>query len=83
MSRINIHTYIHTCVVHDSIKPTSLVRREEPNLSQFGGWAVRARLESANGPRVGAAKPRVAADPAKLDSYKFGDESVRPNRWLD
>ncbi len=32
---------------------------------------------------VSAAMPRTAAQPAKLDSDKFGDEAARPNRWLD
>ncbi len=49
----------------------------------FGGWALRARVASPNGPRVSAAKPRTGAHPVKLDPDKFGDEAARPNRWLD
>ncbi len=38
---------------------------------------------SPNGPRLSAAKPRTAAHRAKLDSDKFGEETARPNLWLD
>ncbi len=59
--------------LHDSTKPaqaTGLVRRGVAKFVwiQFGGWAVtRSRLSEA--------KPQTAAEQAKLDSDKFGDEA--------
>ncbi len=52
---------------NDSIKPTGLVSQRGAKFVciQFGGWALRARVASPNGPRLSAAKPQDRSPPSQ------------------